>query len=67
MTANIPPREPWMTAELEAKLREKAVGGIITCTQVQEFAQENNIEITRMKPFVDIAGLKVKDCQKLCV
>ena len=60
------PRAPWMTEALEAKLKELAIGRVLTCTQIQEFAKEHNIEITKMKPFVDLIGLEVTGCQKLC-
>ncbi len=59
-------REPWMTEGLESKLKDLATEGILTCTQIQEFAKNNNIEVTKMKPFVDLIGLDVADCQKFC-
>lgn len=59
-------RQEWMTEELEKELRAMAAGGLVTCEQVQEFAARNNIEITKMKPFVDAAGLKVSGCRGLC-
>ncbi|MCP4624205.1 MAG: hypothetical protein GY850_11815 [bacterium] len=62
----LPAREAWMTAELEAELKEIAANGTISCSQVQQFAAEHTLEITKMKPFVDIIGLKVSGCQKVC-
>ncbi len=60
------PRAPWMTETLELKLKSLAAGQVLTCTQIQEFAKEHDIEVTKMKPFVDLIGLEVTGCQKLC-
>ena len=59
-------REAWMTEELEAALRSIAQDGSITCEQAQAFAEDHNIEITQMKPFVDCIGLQVSNCRGLC-
>ena len=56
----------WMTEELEAELKMIARDGVITCEQVQAFAQRHAIEITKMKPFVDCIGLQVANCRGLC-
>ncbi len=60
-------RQPWMNTMLEAELKAIAENGVVSCTQVQEFAAKHNLDIKKMKPFVDIIGLKVANCQKLCI
>ncbi len=59
-------RQPWMTEELEAELKLIAQDGCLTCEQVQAFAAKHDIEITKMKPFVDCIGLRVSNCRGLC-
>ncbi len=59
-------RQPWMNTRLESELKAIAENGAVSCAQVQEFAAKNNLDIKQMKPFVDIIGLKVTGCQKLC-
>jgi len=59
-------REPWMSAELEAELKATADNDVLSCTQIQEFVAKHSLDITKMKTFVDIVGLKVTGCQKLC-
>ena len=59
-------REPWMSAELEAELKATAENDALSCTQIQAFATKHSRGITKMKTFVDIIGLKVTGCQKLC-
>jgi hypothetical protein len=59
-------REPWMSAELEAELKATAENDTLSCTQIQAFAAKHSLDITKMKTFVDIIGLKVTGCQKLC-
>ena len=59
-------RESWMTDELERRLRKVALDDEITCEQAQQFAQENNIEINRMKPLVDAMGIRVRNCRGIC-
>lgn len=61
-----PRREAWMTPALEGKLKTLAQEGRISCSQVQKFAQDNGIELHRMKSFVDVAGVKVVACQLGC-
>ena len=65
-TSATPQHEAWMTPELQQKLRDCAPDNTITCDQVQQFARDNNIEITRMKPLVDLVGIEVKNCRGLC-
>lgn len=55
-----------MTAELEKQLRSLGAGDVLTCEQVQQFAAENSIAITKMKPFVDLLGMQVTGCSLLC-
>ena len=59
-------REPWMSAHLEKELTAAAENGTVSCARIQEFAAKHNLDITRMKSFVDCIGLKVTGCQKLC-
>ena len=59
-------REPWMSAQLEKELNATAENGAVSCTRIQEFAAKHNLDITKMKSFVDCIGLKVTGCQKLC-
>jgi len=59
-------RASWMTEGLELKLKELAAGRVLTCTQIQAFAKAHDIEITKMKPFVDLIGLEITGCQKFC-
>ena len=61
-----PQREDWMTPELETALKNIAKDGKITCAQAQKFAKDNNIEMNKMKSFLDVAGLKVVNCQLGC-
>ncbi|MCX5894376.1 MAG: hypothetical protein NTZ51_00885 [Proteobacteria bacterium] len=62
-----PKREDWMTPELEAKLKSAAdKDGKISCYQAQKFAQDNNIQMNKMKAFLDVAHLKVQNCQLGC-
>jgi hypothetical protein len=59
-------RELWMSAQLEKELTAAAENGTVSCARIQEFAAKHNLDITRMKSFVDCIGLKVTGCQKLC-
>ncbi len=59
-------REDWMTPELEAKLKEIAKEGKISCAQAQQFAGDNSIPINKMRSFMDVLGFKVKNCQLGC-
>ncbi len=55
-----------MSAQLEKELTAAAENGTVSCARIQEFAAKHNLDITRMKSFVDCIGLKVTGCQKLC-
>jgi hypothetical protein len=59
-------RQEWMTEELEAELMLIAQDGRLSCEQVQAFAAQHGIEITKMKPFVDCIGLQISNCRGLC-
>ncbi len=59
-------REPWMTQQLEERLKVLAKDNKIPCAQAQQFARENNIEMNKMKAFLDVVKLKVKNCQLGC-
>jgi hypothetical protein len=59
-------REPWMSALLEKELKATAENGAVSCARIQEFAAKHNLDITKMKSFVDCIDLKVTDCKKLC-
>ena len=61
-----PQREDWMTEELEAKLKSSAPDNKMSCGQVQKFAEENGIELQKMKSFVDVAGIRITNCQLGC-
>jgi hypothetical protein len=61
-----PKREDWMTPELEVKLKSLAKDDKISCYQSQKFAEDNNIQMNKMKAFLDVAGLKVQNCQLGC-
>ena len=55
-----------MTPELEGKLKSLAKEDKISCYQSQKFAEDNNIQMNKMKAFLDVAGLKVQNCQLGC-
>ena len=59
-------REEWMTKELEQKLIEISKDNSLTCTEIQEFASENDIDITKMKSLLDAIGISPANCQGLC-
>ncbi len=59
-------REDWMTKELEQKLIAISKDNTLTCTEIQKFASENDLEITRMKSFLDAIGITPKNCQGAC-
>lgn len=59
-------RQAWMTEALEAELKQIAEDGRLSCEQIQAFAAKHAIEITLMKPFVDLIGLEVSNCRGLC-
>jgi UV DNA damage repair endonuclease len=59
-------REEWMTQELEEKIKQIAQNNNLSCTEIQQFAKEHGLEITKMKSFLDVIGLKPVNCQALC-
>jgi hypothetical protein len=59
-------REEWMTKELEQKLIDISQDNSLTCTEIQKFASENDIDITKMKSFLDAIGISPANCQGLC-
>jgi len=61
-----PVREDWMTDALIEKIKAVAKDGKITCAAAQQFARDNDISMNRIKAFVDVAGLKVHNCQLGC-
>jgi len=56
-------KEPWMTEELQEKLRKIASDGKITCAQAHHFAHDHSIELNKMKLLLDACGIKLKECQ----
>lgn len=61
-----PVREDWMTDELIEKLKTVSKDGKITCAAAQQFACDNGITMNNMKAFLDVAALKVQNCQLGC-
>ncbi len=59
-------RQDWMTQDLEKKLQSISRNGKVDCALVQQFARENNLEINKMRQFMDVLGLKVQNCQLGC-
>jgi len=59
-------REEWMTKELEQKLIDISQDNSLTCTEIQKFASENDIDITKMKSFLDAIGITPVNCQGAC-
>jgi hypothetical protein len=70
MSRNIVPemaaKEPWMTEELQEKLRQIASDGKISCAQAHLFARDQSIELKKIKPLLDACGVKLKECQLGC-
>jgi len=56
-------KEPWMTEELQEKLRTIASDGKITCAYAHHFAHDQSIELKKMKLLLDACGIKLKECQ----
>jgi hypothetical protein len=61
-----PKREDWMTSELEERLRDISKEGKINCAQAQQFANDNNIPMNKIRAFLDVLQLKVHNCQLGC-
>ena len=59
-------REAWMTKELEQKLIDISKDNSLSCTEIQKFAAENDIDITKMKSFLDAIGITPVNCQGAC-
>jgi len=59
-------KEPWMTEELQEKLRQLVTDGKITCAQAHLFAHDQSIELKKMKLLLDACGIKLKECQLGC-
>lgn len=59
-------QEDWMTEELKDQLRALAIDGKVNCADAQKFATENNIPLSKMRPFLDVLELKVGSCQLGC-
>ncbi len=59
-------REEWMTKELEQKLIDISKENSLTCTEIQKFASENGIDISKMKSFLDAVGISPVNCQGVC-
>lgn len=56
-------KEPWMTEELQNKLKQLFPDGRIACAQAHRFAQDQSIELKKMKTLMDACGIKLKECQ----
>lgn len=56
-----------MTDDSAQKLQAMAVNGILTCAQIYAFARNNAIELQHMKPLLQVAGIRVKDCEQTCI
>jgi hypothetical protein len=70
MSKNIVPerveKEPWMTEELQEKLKQLAPDGKLSCAQAHRFAHDQSIELEKMKLLLDACGIKLKECQLGC-
>ncbi len=59
-------REPWMTEELQEKLRQAASEGKISCSRAHRFAHDQSIELKKMKQLLDMCDIRLKECQLGC-
>jgi len=59
-------REPWMTEELQQKLRKIAPEGKITCIKAHRFAHQQSLELNKMKLLLDVCDIRLKECQLGC-
>ena len=70
MSKNIVPemveKESWMTEELQEKLRNLVSDGKLSCARAHSFAQDQSIELKKMKLLLDACGIKLKECQLGC-
>ena len=60
------PKEPWMTEELQASLKQLVTDGKITCAQAHRFAHEQSIKLSKMRLLLDACGIRLKECQLGC-
>ena len=59
-------KEPWMTEELQEKLRQAAHEGKISCSRAHSFAHDQSIELAKMKLLLDLCNIRLKECQLGC-
>ena len=59
-------KKPWMTEELQDTLKQFTPDGKISCAQAHRFAQDQSIELKKMKLLLDACGIKLKECQLGC-
>ena len=61
------PGDTSMADDFAHKLQEIADNGVLTCTQIYKCARNNAIELQHMKPLLQVAGVRVKDCEQTCI
>lgn len=59
-------REPWMTDELYAAVKELAADGRISCADAHRFAATHAVELKKMKLLLDACNIRIKACQLGC-
>lgn len=59
-------KEPWMNEELQERLRQLVSDGTISCVQAHRFAQDQSIELNKMKLLLDACGIRLQECQLGC-
>jgi len=59
-------KEPWMTEELQEKLRQAASDGKISCSRAHHFAHKHSIELEKMKLLMDLCNTRLEECQLGC-
>jgi hypothetical protein len=60
-------RDKFLVNDFASKLQEMTSDGILTCAQLYKFARTNNIELQSMKPIIEVAGIRIKDCEQTCI
>ena len=60
-------RDELMLNDFASKLQAMTNNGILTCGQLYTFARTNNIELQSMKPIIEVAGIRIKDCEHTCI
>ena len=60
-------RDEFMVNDFASKLQAMTNNGILTCGQLYKFARTNNIELQSMKPIIEVAGIRIKDCEQTCI